>query len=319
MKKILCAVLALIIIFSAVIPAFAADADLFGKIVLKHTEKISVEEDKSFKYSFTAPKDAVYEIFAEPLSLGGAWVTISLDGKKSCESWACSFEQNDSSGYLVGSCSYTGYKEIFIKSGTEIEIEIELKPEKFYFITYGSESGYQSDRIGKPFDFKFEVSYVDVGKMNIGENKSLNEYEYYIFTPDKTGIYTFSSSTAEGYASFAEIYEENNEVIWTTRLADSAEKSDGSGDFDITAYLTAGRSYLIDFYMEDADENHVEKGKIDCTVSQEMKKTVIAFETVRYYVNNSVKKCKLFFYGISDSIKEKLAPFFEKVSDFLHI
>lgn len=317
MKKILCAVLILIIVFSAVLPAFAADTDSFGETVLKQTEKISVEEGKPFKYTFTAPKDAVYGIFAEPVSLGGAWVTISLDGRKKCEFFACSFEQNDSSGYLVGSCSYIGYEEIFIKSGTEVEIEIELKPEKFYFITYGSESGYQSDRIGKPFDFNFKVSYAGVSKMNIGENKSLNENECYIFTPDKTGIYTFSSSAAEGYASSAELYEENNVIILTARLAESAEKRDGSGDFDMTAHLTAGKSYLIDFYMEDADENHVEKGKIDCTVSRNTKKTVIAFETVKYYVNNSVKKFKSFFYGISENIKEKLAPFFEKVSDFL--
>lgn len=318
MKKILCALLVLIMIFSAVLPAFAADdAALFGETVLKQTEKISVEEGKPFKYTFTAPKDAVYDIFAEPLSLGGAWITVSLDGKKSCESWACSFEQNDSSGYNIGSCSYTCYEELFVKSGTKVEIIIELKPEKLYFITYGSESGYQSDRIGKPFDFKFEVSYLDVGKINIGENKSLNEYEYYIFTPEKTGIYTFSSFTAKDNASYAEIYKGNSVVRFFYCISDSEQKNDGSKDFDMTVYLKAGERYLIDFYMEDADENHVENGKFDCTVSQETKKTVIAFEAVKYYVNDFIRKVKSFFGGISDKIKEKTAPFFEKISDFL--
>ena len=73
----------------------------------------------------------------------------------------------------------------------------------------------------------------------------------------------------------------------------------------------------IDFYMEDTDENHVENGKLDCTVSQETKKVVITFEAVKYYVNDFIRKVKSFFGGISDKIKEKTAPFFEKISDFL--
>lgn len=312
MKKVLCIVFVLIMTFSASLPAFAAETG--NKIAFDKTEKVSVEEKRPAKYSFTAPRDAVYSIYAMPMNLGGALVTVSLNGDESSESLMYSFEDKAEDGTVCGACTSACCIEMLIKSGTEIEVKFEVKPEKFNFIQYGSEKGYQSDRIGKPFDFELTFSYTDVKKLNIGENKALNDGEYFVFRPEKTGIYTFSSYSAEGNAPYAYIYEENTDINQKYGLADSEERDDGI--FDMTVRLEEGRNYLIYFYMEDADEEHVQNGRLDCTVSQETKKTVILFETVKYYANKAVEKVESFFHRITDKIKEKLSPVFDKLSRF---
>ncbi len=178
MKKLLSILLAVVMMFSISIIAFAADSTSI-EIDKEYTVTL---ENSTKEYTFVAPEDGAYLISASILykkdSLGTATVTVDKEGET------------------------LSYINLFYWDNTEMDILLDfrcLEDEDVFMATKGSkltvtaEAGmpeYEPDDVRFPeatFTFKI-TSANNLREIKIGESYTVKGEEYFIFKPAEDGV-----------------------------------------------------------------------------------------------------------------------------------
>lgn len=213
-KKILSVLLAVIMMFSFAAVAFAADGEA-GEIGKTYSVELKKGETKTF--TFTAENDGFCYVDAVTLNDFSACVSVS------------------SANYEV--------EDLVSKSGSFEPLCLILsKNEKFTVEVY---NGHIDD---VDIKVEFTVNQMDGKALYEGENTVDSDFSFFIFTPEKDGLYNFRSSDIGELCPYIEMYEKDNYIGSNYGIG-----YEDDYNFDFTAPLEAGKTYLVYIACDEAD------------------------------------------------------------------
>ncbi len=182
MKKILSIALAVIMMFSASIIAFATDG---STLELGKDYTVTVKDDAA-TYTFVAPEDGAYRISASITQDhdNEAYITVENDDSLFSEINLYYYSQEDEDDFVFSNVSI---EDIFMaKSGTEISVSVNAGS-PYYNID-------ESELTETTVSFKIELAN-DLREIKIDEAYITNGGEYFLFKPTEDGFCDIWSHT----------------------------------------------------------------------------------------------------------------------------
>lgn len=207
MKKTLSILLAIVMMFSVSLTAFAADVPA---VELDKEYTVTLDNSKA-DYTFTAPEDGMYCVSAklslnkEDIALATVEVTNSED--ISVASLWLAFFDNGEEGEDSFTLSHLDDDDCFAaRKGAKLNLTVESD------IPYFIEDETEEDVKLPPVTVTFKVTLMkDVREIKIGESYTVSESEYFIFKPTEDGvcdIYSYDSS-------YFSIMDADGEFYWS--------------------------------------------------------------------------------------------------------
>lgn len=208
-KKIISILLALVMAFSLALPAFAETEKEMGVYTeVCASYDFHLENNKTVEYTFTAPQKGVY-FFWNDYTFLERGVTISFGDF---------YEEEREPLNAEPSSEGTTFR-ILEKNETVI-----IKAQKKFNLS-----------ADKTFDFRVTVEYLGNNTLKSGKNAIKNDDRFYIFKPDKDGIYNFKAS----------------DKVYMSVIFDDSWDDDLSS---LTVKLKAGQEYIVEL-SSDVDGN----------------------------------------------------------------
>lgn len=224
MKKLLSVFLAVVMLFSISVSAFAAST------VIKENEKvIATIGSKTVSYTFTATDNAVYCVKAKLINYGALTVEVNYDDESINEAMLVDFDGIEESEWIPeNSC------EVLFCAEKNEDFVIKIRDFK-----YMAEDIFDEDA-----KIELTVEKYNAKDLQLGKNTVENGTEVFLFIPNRSGYYNFRSNADAGVDPVVEI---NN-------IYGSYDYGDDNGynyNFDLTSYLTAGNVYAVECYCYD--------------------------------------------------------------------
>ncbi|MCQ2472502.1 MAG: pilus assembly protein N-terminal domain-containing protein [Clostridia bacterium] len=254
MKKLISIILAVVMMLSFTVPAFAASET----VSLGEVKTLSLKSGAYKRFNFAPDESALYSINAEMLNNGAAKISVSVDDVIVEEGSCINMDdEEDAIGVFNADIKF------YAKSGSEVEITVSNEMGEYYGTA----------------QVKFSVAKSDAKELKLGTNTTANGGSWFIFTPDQSGYYNFCSSSPKNIDPEIDLY--STEGYIDSSSDNGREYPDGSVDlnFDYTVYLEAGEPYALHVYALDEEFDVMDAQiKFDAAFNKEIKAEKLALE-----------------------------------------
>lgn len=240
MKKLISIILAAVLIFTFSSTAFAAG----NAITAGATKEITVEKGKTQSILFTADENAIYSV----------QISLKNEGIISAEIINNETENNVNYG-LYASLDDEAYSNIF----EEKDLYFCAEKGKAFTIALECYSDFFENMPGINADLdsvkvELTVKKADVRKISLNGTYTVSEdYEVFLFVPEKDGYYNFCSNASGN----------SNPAVAINGLDGVIVENDDNGyyndyNFDLTSYLEEGRVYGVEISNYSLYDNDTE-------------------------------------------------------------
>ena len=234
MKKLISVALAIVMMFSISVIAFAADS---SSIELGKEYTVTLNNDTA-TYTFKAPEDGAYRISASIIRENGKWgmayVTVGTEDSF-YSTLGLYYYEGDELEELVGDANLYGDDVFMAAKDRELTVSVES----------GSSVIDTGDFSFPPVKVKFDITKVEnLREMKMGESYTVNGREYFLLRPTEDAVYDFWSYDCTDVS----IMDLDGNIYGDSRFGDYP--------VDVTLDAKAGELYgvLVDSdYSEDGE------------------------------------------------------------------
>lgn len=245
MKKIVSIILAIVMMFSFTVVAFAAN----DTVSLGEVKSVSIKNNGYKRFDFTPAKAGLYTVDVEMQNEGVVEVQVAVDNVVVGGETAINF-------YDAEEGLYNSSAEVYFCTEGASTVEITVTKCSFDFIEKATDDA----------KIKLSVNNADAKELQLGKTTTDGGDCWYTFTPSKSGYYNFCSNCGKSIDPEFCIYRANGD--YESNSDNGKEYADGTYDlnFDWTVYLESGTIYAVNIYSFD-EEYDLSNDKVTFEVS----------------------------------------------------
>lgn len=231
MKKVISVALALVMMFSLSVFAFAAN----DTVALNETKTFTLKKDTFKRVIFTADEAGVYKVEVELKNQGFVNVEVAVDGVEYDNTPASNLYDPEEGLIEVKAELY-----ICANDGSEIEI---TATDALSFIQDVLEIGKD---IAEDAQVTLKITKAQTSEIKLGKNQTANGDCWFTFVPEKSGYYNFASNAEVSVDPDIIVYSlEKGAFDVGTESGRMIDEETFDANFDLTVYLEAGKFYAF--------------------------------------------------------------------------
>lgn len=232
MKKIVSIILAVVMMLSFTVVAFAAN----DTVSLGEVKSVSIKNNGYKRFDFTSPKAGLYTVDVEMQNEGAVEVQVAVDNVVVTGETAINF-------YDPEEGLYNSPAKVYFCAEGASTVEITITRCSFDFIENATADA----------KVKFSVNNADAKELQLGKTTTDGGDCWYTFIPSESGYYNFCSNCGKSVDPEFCIFRANGDCECNSD--NGREYADGTYDlnFDWTVYLEAGAIYAVNIYTFDEE------------------------------------------------------------------